>query len=415
MIGLALGLVLGCGDAGDEGPGALEIRFQITSGGKLTPCKDVDGISSVEVTLLSSDGLSALPGYPDEADCESGVFLARGLAASKYVVAVAARGSVVGDDDAVLYRARQEVEFPQRAVVDIALAPEVAFFELSWSFEDALNPCSEVDGIDVFVSGGTAASAYSARFSCHETPVHIEKPLAPRSYTVQAIASLDGAPIYQGTAEVALAAGDNQYNLVLLPAGGRVSFDWRFEVAGAFDHACDGERVGVSDLSATIRSMLGDDPVIESLSCSSARPYSMRTARFTQGRRLELELAAEGVHRFRSVTDFTMAEGDLDLGLITLRAVGNATVALSVTSTSACASADLERFEVLVTESATGDAWLEKNVVPSRYSIPLEHLPYGEYAVEATGFEGSTELCRGQATRTISARNNDWPPVVLEP
>ncbi|MBI2372587.1 MAG: hypothetical protein HYV07_01180 [Deltaproteobacteria bacterium] len=404
-----------CGDSEGDPTAALEIGFSILRDGDAVECKDVDGIRAVEVSVLAADGLSSLPGYPMEADCELGVFEARGLAPAEYTLVVSARGSVVGDDDAVLYKARQSVKFPETSRTELALAPEVAFFDLSWSFEGEDASCEEVDRVDVFVSGGTAASAFSDDFACGASPIRISTPFAPRTYTVQVIASLEGAPIYRGTKELALAAGRNAFDIVLLPAGGRISFDWRFEIAGVLEHACDAESVLATEIRATVRSMLGDDPVVEAFACGAPRPYALRTARFTQGRQLEVELLAEGTHRFRSASSVSMPDGDLDLGLTTLRAVGNATVTLALSDTSSCSSTSLDRYELSVVEESTGEAWYEKDLAPLRTSVRLMHLPYGAYSIEAAGFDGSLALCRGTGQRTISSRDNAWPPIELAP
>jgi hypothetical protein len=412
-------LIAGAACGGENSPRAgFEVRFLISRGGKTFECRDVAEVQSVEVTILNANGLTPLPGWPRSADCASGSLTDQTLPAGSYVVEVAALGTLAGTPDTVLFRARREITLPSEPI-EISLAPEVAFLAVEWSFERMgnLDPCDdEIDRVHLYVSTGAAGpgSYRNESLGCRDTPFSIPTPFLAQPYTVrlEAYSRQTGRLLYVvRDSQRVLQRGDNPtYQAVFVPSGGRLTFDWQFGVSGAISQDCTDPRVGVGAMNVHIENTLGDEPVDAAVDCRVPRPFTFRDARFGDGEQLRFELRGEGTRRFYASRLFTMPAMDLDLGLLTLNPVGNATVAFTVTPT--CAAA-VDGFEVTLSEVATGNLSRDVDLDAMERSAALRDVVYGEYQVAIVGRRAGATQCSAQGRREIRDRENAWAPFDL--
>lgn len=403
-----------CGGDTSEGGAGLSLRFSLFDAGRNLACTEVSAVREVEVLVLTADGLTPLPGFPKAADCATGTF-STALADGRYTLQITAYGQLGADPNGSLFESRTPIELPRDASLEVSLEPQIATLELGWAFEvdGALGPCAdEVDEVSITVSSGTGGDAVTETHGCSDGPVRLGAYLRPRTYTVLVEAfSAEGFRLYQLREMRVLERGPNTYSAVLEPEGGRLRLGWRFAVpAGAPVVDCADPGVAVDGLSLRVTSQLGDEPVEERIACTTTQPYAVRASRFTRGRMLELELIGEGVHRYRAAERFTMPDGDRDLGVLTLRAVGSATVAWTVTATSACANRAGLQYAVRVVPDGAAEPAFESMVGDDVSSVRIAHLPYGPYQVSVTGRAGSMEICRSAGARSIERRVNAWAP-----
>jgi hypothetical protein len=400
--------LLACGD-GKSGSETLTIDYQLFRRGANVACGEATEVREIEVTLFGTNGITPRVGWPRKATCED-TFTASDVEPGSYVLQVAAIGELQGDPNAVLYRARTDLTVPSEGL-SLSLQPEIAFLDLSWTFGDnMLAPCAtEVASIDVLVSGG--GDPYTGRFDCNATPLSIEEPFSLQSYAIQVIAySAEGFPLFTADAQRTLDRGLNQYTAVLRPQGGQLKIDFAFLTGQVTTRFCDDPAVNATEIVARVENLQGGPPVSETFSCMEARPYAFKSARFTQGRELRLELIAEAAERYKGVQEIVMPAGDHDTGLMTMVPVGSATVAVRVES-STCA-ADVERFDVSVRLDGT-PIELEQTIEPPSESSALIDLPYGTYTIEVQEIVGGEVECSVSGQRAISDRENDWEPFVL--
>lgn len=403
-----------CGGDGGSGDGSgLTVTYKLSRAGINVECSEVREVTMVRVTVLTEDGLTALGGYPKTTPCGDGSFTDTTLVAGKYTLRVQALGTLSGDPMGVLFAASRQITLPDDAQVEISLRPEVATLALGWSYETEGNfaPCArEVAQVTVLVSGGTGqAAAFTGTFGCRDEP-DIPRLLPPQLYTIQITAeSSEGFPLYRATEMKALDRGDNNLHLVLAPTGGKLTFDWSFAVGSTTAAGgCGDPMVGVTGVRAMVTTPLGDEPVIEQISCDEARPYTLLASRFTQGRPLLFELDVEGVHHFHGEATFMMPAGDKDLGLIVMRASGTATIALSITATSACANGAADRFTVRARDVDDPQVPQPVTLEPDDFPLALDNVPYGTYEIEIAGRNANRELCRTSGRRSVSGRTNAW-------
>jgi hypothetical protein len=420
LIVLALsssGALLACGGSAGEGTGDLAVSFELFRGGANVPCSEATEVRRVEARLFA--GATAVAGFPRDVDCASGRFELRALPAGSYTVELVARGEVGGEADAALFRARSTVEIPGAGEVSLSLKPEVAYLTLTWTFgEEGLAPCgNEVASVGVIVSaGGSQAGAFRGTFPCTGTPLAIPQPFALQSYTIRLDAnSAEGFPLYSLTDRRLLDRGQNSYAAVLAPLGGRLYLDWEFALGMERTRDCSGPSVRVGELRATVRSLEGGQSVVERISCAEPRPYALKASRFTEGRRLEVELLAEGErHQWRSVETFVMPSRDRAAAPAALRQVGTATVSFTVSST--CAGAMTTGYRVRVVDKAAdrgAPPTLEADLAPDARVLGIPYLVYGEYGVRVQQLLGRSVGCSVEGSRTIRARRNDWDALRL--
>jgi hypothetical protein len=416
----AIALFSACG--GDDGTagGGVEVKFQISRGMELKDCSAVREVDAIKVTVFAQDGLSIYPGYPKAGDCATGSFSDPALPPGHYVVEILATGELGGDPRAVLYRARAEIDVPG-SVAELSLAPEIGFLTISWSFEtlDNLAPCEgEVGDVALYVSTEAAGrgSYQNLNLTCGDTPFMIPVPFLPQSYTVrlEAFSSETGRKLYNVLENRVLERGQNEpFHAIFQPIGGRLIFDYNFRVREAMIDDCNDARVGAQSVVINVRSPLGDEPLQKMISCTDQRPVILAGARYSQGQQLRLELVSEGVHRFRAEKPIVMPAGDADLRLISLDAVGSATVAFTLTSSSACNGGAAEAFDVALATVPGMQLLRGETLEASGRSLALSDVPYGEYAVAIIGRRGMTVLCQTAGRRTIDGRRNTWPPFEL--
>ncbi len=403
-------LCLGCGADNAVDGGGLQVEYELLKRGASVACTDANEVREIEVTLFAANGITPRAGWPRKSTC-TGTFTAEDVEAGEYVLQVAALGVLQGDSAAVLYKARTNLTLPHEAV-SLSLEPEVAFLDLGWTFgSEMLAPCAEVASIDVIVAAG-AGDPYNGRFSCQDTPVQIQQPFSLQSYAIQvAASSAEGFPLFTATAQRTLDRGLNEHTAVLTPLGSRVFIDFDFQVAAGTTRLCDDPGVHATDVRATIRNLEGGAPVTETFACMEERPYAFRSARFTQGRQLELELLAEADARFKGIQRFTMPADDHSTGILTLVPVGSATVSVEVQSSTCTATVD--RYAVRVRRDGVTTPLLETTIEPPDDHLPLVDLPYGAYRITVDEIAGGSSRCTTEDVRTIERRDNAWDPFVL--
>lgn len=404
-------LLFACG--GEIETDELRGSFRLLRGGGPAACATESAVRRVELDLFDESGVSRRPGYPKEASCAEGSFRVPGVAIGRHLLRITALGTVGTAEAEVMFTAERVIDFPADNDLSLDLDPEVAFFELGWTFapEGDLAPCDdEVETVQVFVSSGTSqGAAFAGTFGCAQTPSVLNGAFAPRMYTVRLDArSKEGFTVYSATQNRLLSRGENRFDAVLEPLGGQLRLDWQFRVAGgAALQSCDDPEVSAESVDISVVGTTGGDAAEETVACGVPRPHALTVARFTGGRELVATLRAEGTHRFLGQRTFTMPEEDHELPLLTLRAVGDVRIGFATTSSSACAPARVDRY-LAELRDASGDPQYEASVGPEANAIDLTDVVYGLYEVRLMGFLGETELCRIQSSRTVESRESEW-------
>ena len=408
----AAGLILSsCGESTSVETTGFDLTFGIDQSGSRVSCTSVSEITSFEVTLLLPNGQTRWPGFPMVVDCASGAFSFQGVTPGEYLIDLKARGSLDGDDMAILYSAVEPITIPSNAPIDVVLTPEVGFLDLSWTFgDDELAPCAtEVGAIEVVIgSPGSQVGSFMGRFTCTEPPIRVPRSFAPQEYVIRVVAlsPQDDLPLFRHTTERFLVRGDNAYAAVLEPLGGRLNLDWQFAVGADEFTDCDAPVVGVSDVSIEIQSREGGGGVDRATAACVDAPYAFVANRYTQDRRLTAVLTAEGEHYFEARQDFVMPAGDYDSGRITLHAVGTATLAVGV-RTATCAEDMVVGYAVTV-RGPTDFATQVEGLAPGRPFAALSGLRYGAYEIEVEQQTVGGIQCRARGQRRIGSRDNDW-------
>lgn len=424
LAALALSWALvACGSDGEPSdPSAgFSVDFSLSKGGtSLLACRDVPDVNRVRVRVLASDGFSPLLGWPQDADCATGRFTNTTLPAGSYVLEVTAQGDLFDDPEALLFKARRPFTLPADRAMEISLAPEVAFLEVTWSFATGdLTPCSEIESLSLSIGTGAAGTgSYNENgIDCTAGRFAVPTPLLPQnlSLSMRARSKISGSTLYTVAEDRLLERGQNPpFAVVFRPLGGELLFDWAFMVGAATITPCDDSRVGVSSLVARVIDAMGEDLEAD-IPCAGQRPVRFPGERFTQGRVLTLELSAEGVQRFKVAREFTTAVGDTDLGLLTLPAVGSATVAVSRSPGSSC-PATVSRLTVSATPIGGGEAVSLGELPAEGGSLLVRDVPLGEYTVQVAGRIGASmgpPPCEVSGPRTIDGRTNRWEPFEL--
>lgn len=372
-------------------------------------CADASEILEVEVRLRDGAG-AAVAGTMRQADCVSGTWFAA-VPDGDYEVQVSAKGSLSGDDSAVLFKS-PNTPMTAPGVFDVVLDPQVAYLTLGWTFGEAeLGPCgTEVDTVDVIVSTGAGqVGSFSKTLGCTETPVVIPQPLDLQRYLISVTAnSPEGFPLFNHAAERLLDRGSNEYTANLMPQGGQVVVDWDFVVtAGDMPlRACDTESIGVTEAVVTIASREGGAAVTETVPCTD-RPHAFSAARFTPGRQLELTVEAQGAERFLTVLPFTMPSGNFVGERLVLHAVGTATAAIEVT-TSTCAPSNYEGIDFTLTLLEDSEQSRTGRLGADDETLMVSDLWYGTYELEVALRSPQGPLCPHIEIRTIDEGSMDW-------
>ncbi len=416
LSAVSLGLSFGCG--GEAETSELRGTFRLLRGGGPVDCASQEAVRKVEVSLFDESGVSRRPGYPKEVSCAEGRFSIPAVPIGRHLLELVVFGQVGTSEDERMYQVERVIDFPLENDLAFELEPEVAFFELSWSFAPSghLAACdAEVARVDVFVASGTSqGAAFSGSFGCRETPQVLTKAFSPRMYTVRLDAKSDeGFTVYSVTQNRLLSRGENRFDAVLEPLGGQLRLDWQFSIAEASPvQSCDGSEVAVSAVQIVVVDTAGGDPIEESVDCGVLRPHALTASRFSRGRALVARLSAEGAHRFVGERAFTMPEGDHDLPLLTLHAVGDVELEFTTTASSACAPAGVDRY-VAELRWPGGEVRHASEVGPEANVVPFVDVSYGVYDVRLMGFSGDEELCRVQSSRMVEGRDNVWTDFVL--
>ncbi|MFO0722956.1 MAG: hypothetical protein U1E65_04165 [Myxococcota bacterium] len=416
---LCLALASGC-DSG-VGPGvSFTVHAQLSDGSALHRCSDTMGVTRLEFKALSADGLSAQPGFPKSLDCaQADTFTDGSLPAGKYVLEVTAIGPLAGDQNGVLYRARRSMSLPEDATIELSLEPQIAFLKLAWQFngKSLETVCrDEIDHLSLFISTGAAGtgSYQNLELPCTASPYVVPSLFLPQQYTIQldALAKETGLKLYAATDTRILERGQNpEFTVVLRPIGNRIHFDFRFAIGAAMADACDDARVAATSVLAKVISADGDEPVLATIPCSAQRPIEFPGASFTKGRPLELDVSADGAHRFLGKKPFVLTmDGDADLGLLTLNAVGSATISVSVTST-ACAG--INTFVASVEDATSHMQVFTGPIAATGGSLYVPDVPYGDYDIWVRGLIGMTEKCSASSREHVTGRENAWAPLSL--
>lgn len=411
LLSWSAGLLWACG--GEAETETLRGSFRLARGGGPVSCASEASVQKVELVLFDESGVSRRPGYPKPLACADGTFSVDSVPFGRHLLQIDVFGQVGTAEAELMFTAKRVIDFPADNELELELEPQVAFFELGWTFGPSgdLGPCAaEVASVLVFVSsGGSQGAAFTGRFDCDATPRVLSGAFAPRMYTVRLDArSQEGFTVYSATQNRLLSRGENRFDAVLEPLGGQLRLDWQFQVAGGSPiQSCDDADVGVDEVGITVVGTTGGDEVEEIVGCEALRPHALTAARFASGRELVATLRADGAHRFLGQRSFSMPEGDHDLPLLTLRAVSAVTIGFTATSSSACAPAAVDRYVAELREPG-GELRYEGSALPEASSIALPEVVYGTYEVRLMGFLGEVELCRVQSARTVSARQHEW-------
>ncbi len=408
-----------CGTDDPSSPedAGFTVAFSLSKGGtEQLPCSAVPDVDRVRVRVLASDGISPLLGWPQQADCALGTFTDKGLGEGTYFLELTAQGELFGDPEATLFKARRQFTLPADRDIEISLAPEVAFLEVTWSFATGdLAPCSEIESLTLAIGTGAGSGSYNkSNIDCTAGRFAVPTPLLPQnlSLTMSALSKVSGSTLYTVAENRLLERGQNPpFAVVFRPLGGELLFDWAFLVGAASITACDDARVGVSSLHARVVDPQGEDFAAD-IPCAGQRPVRFPGERFTQGRALILELSAEGVQRFAFSRPFTTTAGDTDLGLLQLPAVGSATVTVTRQAGSSCV-AGIDRVRVQVTPVGERTPILSVELPTTGGMVPVLDVPLGDYTVEAAGLQGAAVGCQTGGPRTIAGRTNRWEPLEL--
>lgn len=406
-------LATACGDDPAGGGDAVTVRFKVFDRGENRNCADVPEIEGVSVIVKTANGLGALPGFPRDVDCAAGTFTVS-LAAGDYTLEIIATGRLGATSGQPLFKSRGPFSMPTDDGREISLKPEAARFELSWVFANAnLDPCNdEVASVDVLISVG-ADAWYSKTHDCRDTPVRMPILFAPRTYSLVIAAYSEARfPLYNYEASQILLPDENEVTAELTPRGGQIRLDWEFVVGDMpATTSCNDAQVGASTMRISVTTSLGDEPVRETIGCVVQRPYTIRASRFTAGRPLQFEIITEGVHRFRHYEEFIMPMDDRDLNVVTMQAVGSATVAWSIGAGSACSGRALDTIGVLITKPNAGmndPPVLIAAGDPMSTQLALPHVPYGDHLITLAGVKDMTPVCSVSDHRAITGRENAW-------
>lgn len=417
FIPFAFFLAAACGGSSDDAGGVTQqVRFSIFKGGENVDCATVPEITSVTGRLLESNGTLRAGG---DASCESGVFVIAGAPAGSYAVELVAKGTLGSDTNATLFTARSDITLPEDDGIELSLRPEIAYLDLTWNFgSEGLGPCADlVDYVSVTVgTGNTQGGNFTREYDCTASPVSIPQPFELTEHFVKVEAyNFQGFIDWSTEARRVFDRGDNAYTAMLQPIGGTLLLDWIFSAGLDVDQSCDASFVQVDEVVATVRALDGGSTTSERIDCATARPYVYRGRRYAPGRELELTLVGEGASRFVATQTFTMPNQDYAPGAITLEAVGTATVAIEV-RTSTCTSPDVERFDVTVFEKTTPlDEVMvfEGSVAADASTLALPPLPYAEYRVEVVEQGPVNPICTLDEPRMIDQKENAWAPFVF--
>jgi hypothetical protein len=404
---------------GEEGPAYLKIEpitFSLFKGGRNVACSTVAGIDRVEANLYTPDGSTLRPGSPHVALCQDGQVRLVNAPEGDHVLEVIARGPVLGLTDAVLYKARTAVTFPT-APLELSLKPEVAFLTVDWSFDDSgLDPCvDEVAEIEVLLSASASQqTTYNQRFLCSERPSEVNVPLPLLNFTIQVDAySSEGFPLYSATAQRVLERGENEYTAILMSRGARVYLDWQFQVGTTSIRACDDAEVGAQSITVNITVDKGNQTATEIVDCAESRPYAFTENRYQAGNELMIELVADGAARFLGRrAEQTTGEDLYVRPPIVLYAVGSATVAIAV-DTSSCAQAAYDAFSVIAVNVEDPSVTETLELGSQERSATFADLPYGTYDVAVVQTNHDVPVCTALGRRTISGRENAWAAIEL--
>ncbi len=411
MRSAALLLLLGPG-CGEDGPLledeiAVDVRFSL--GDAERTCDEAPWVEALVARLEDPERGFPRAGFPVRAPCGP---LSLQAAPGEHRLLLEARGTLESDEDALLFAGSTSVEAP--GVVDLALRPEVAFFELDWNFGDrGLDPCSvEVAEVEVSVAtvgGGTPAVG---RYRCSDGPVRLDRPFvsAPHIVDVRAL-SEQSFPVYTRTSQRVLERGANRYTAVLAPVGGQVLLDWNFLAPGGTPlDACDDPDVAVERVGVSVQGLAeaegglrpdGSPPVTARLPCAAPRPVVFRPARFRAGRNLEVTVTGEGEHRFLGRQRFVMPEGDETVRL-SLEPVGAATATVAVVSPG-CEAGGIE-----VELSANGTRVARAPRAESGERLVFPDLLYGRYRVRLGPAPGRPGCRPVEFDREVGERDADW-------
>jgi hypothetical protein len=402
-------------DPGGDIDGVATLTFRINKGGADVPCSDVEGIESIVVTAFATDGVTKRPGFPINADCHLGQVALLGLTEGDHILEAVARGPIVGEDDAVLFKARTALSLPG-ANPDLSLRPEVAWVTIDWMFENkGLDPCAdEVAEVAVLLSASTGSNVtFNQRFQCTATPVALPLPLPVLNYTIRVDAySFDDFQIYTTTQQRVLDRGDNTYTATLGPLGATIHLDWQFEIGELSIRACDDVQVQTSSVTISITDRDGNQTATVMVDCGVTRPYAFLGNRYQAGRNLIIEIEGEGEARFVGDLELRTSGQDHFPPPIVLEAVGTATASFTV-DTATCASAQYDGFSAFAVKVDERNILQGVELGANERTVVFEDLPYGTYDVLIIQQDGTAPVCTRRGMGVIDGRQNAWMPIAL--
>lgn len=413
---LAANVVSCAGDSSGSRPENSQVSFKIFKSGMNVDCSAVPEIVRVQVTAFAGDGITRRPGYPRDVNCQEGQVSLSDLDGGDHILEIAAHGKILGDDDAVLFKAKTPISLPTSGT-ELSLKPEVSYLSIDWTFEnEELAPCAEqVGDIEVLLAATTGPRlTFSKKVACTETPLEIPLPLPVLNYTIRVDAySPEDFPVYTATVQRVLERGDNDLQVILQRIGAAVFFDWQFEIGTMSVRPCNDARVDTSEIQVTIGPQHAPARAMETVQCASDRPHQFLADRFPASPTpLAIDIVAEGAARFIGGRVVDSTGEDIDAGTIILRAVGTATASFSI-ATSTCATARYDGFSVYAVNELQPNEVFGQDLEMNADTAIFEDLPYGTYGVLLLETFGGVPVCTARGRGVIEDRTAAWPPIRL--
>lgn len=424
-LGLLAAALGGCGPESAElaTDGAPRLRVQVAGESGPRACEANDRIDRVVVERANDVGGFTLVREDSWRACQTGLRLPE-LGPDPVRLRVRARGQL--GVDRVLYSAEADVALGPDGQVDpevLVLEPQVAFLRVSWVPPDGQNDvCGRGWSYEVTPDADlvNATNPILGRAACDATvgPPPSERPLVLPTgrYHIEVQVEDDAGELrYARSESRVLSPGPNTFQALLSPVGGRIGVDWRFGVADLDTRDC--QTFAVDDVRIVLRNAEDPDEVLASrlVPCGARRLHFLSDEsgpiRVEAGRRLDLEMYAEGQHLFRGHQEFEMPTGDEEV-VVSLSPIGRGRITWTVNQ-EACARPTPVGYEVsLIDEETQMLAW-SAALPPTETSTTTWYLPYGFYEVEVLGPRMGETPCRARARYLMEAPENDWAPLHL--
>ncbi len=413
---VALSLATACGSEPTElVVGPAELSLQVDGPDGTQACDQDHFVEDVRVDRFNEETVTWEPTEVEGVPCQSEPldlsFLGRGL----HRLRVRAF-SVVSNVRSLLYEAELDYRITAEGAepTTVTLQPQLAFLALHWALpEDAPRACDSEDPLTWSYEIVPAPSLPNARtFAVQRLPCFTDafeerSPLPPGEHvlTVSAV-DASGELRYQASESRLLVPGVNEVRLILQAVGGRVKLDWEFSSEEQDITTRDCDEAEVDEILVRLVDEDRPSPPLlhRYVDCSAARPIVLPGLRFSEGRELRFDLSADGVHRFRGSTRFTMPATDVEVS-VSLIPHGQATVGWEVAQ--ACREPVPSGYEVSLWNEDQVEVWA-RAIPYVQSSTVTSSLPYGAYDVRVAVLRSGRTQCEAVGRRSISAAETIW-------